>query len=280
MKNMSDVTTTTIAEAVSAAVQQLPPLRRWFATRMMAKQKVREDVYTMVAMKLAESSRAAAMMPPASYTALAAKPPGSGYGATEVEVYTADWSSFLKLLMEYLPMILDIIMKYFVLAVLLLCLGLAQGTPAAACDLDPLTRAHIRVAAKAYTFVGLTLPTRAVQVCGPDGCTTALVPVSRPAPVRAVLSAATRPLVRPTVVLQSAPVTTTAYSLPAVGDVTPDGGVVTSVTVTDTPATTTATAPVTVYTYQAATRRYNAWRPLLFGRWRARGGCGLFGWLR
>lgn len=217
--------TTTIEDAVSAAVEQLPPLRKWVAKRQLRRQSVRDDVYANVALALVNDERARDCCPAHSMQSLENR--YGSYGAATVEVYSADWAQFLELLVEYLPQILSILMQFFGVLVLALGLCLAGSSNATACDLNPLSRAAIVVKAPAKavstTLVrlqsrrplldALTTPrprqavTRAgATVCGPGGCVTTPAPVAIATQPQSVLVRTVAPVQAPAVSFVQAPV--------------------------------------------------------------------------
>jgi hypothetical protein len=104
---------TNINALLDQAIEKLPLVRRMLYKRLVKNEEARRDVCAVLIHKLQADSNAMALLPNMSLDSFTATTP-----------FTIDpdkLAKFLEILVKYLPMILDIIFKFFV-SVLLLCL--------------------------------------------------------------------------------------------------------------------------------------------------------------
>lgn len=97
---------TTIDSLLDKAVDKLPPVRRLLYRRLLTNKKNRENVSALLITKLENDEDACSCLPvvgDASFTA-----------STPFSIDPDNLDKFLAIIVKYLPMILEIIFKFFV----------------------------------------------------------------------------------------------------------------------------------------------------------------------
>lgn len=98
----------TLSQALDLAVDKLPLLRRRAANRRLSRPKIREAALDDLAIKLCDDCDCCSILGPAFVAALE-----SGSIDTKFELDLDQLERLLQIIIEYLPQILEIIMKLF-----------------------------------------------------------------------------------------------------------------------------------------------------------------------
>lgn len=171
-----------VNQLLEAAVDKLPPLRKRVTKLRMRNPRYREQVANEVAMHLAESDRVAS---------LGVKIPinDAQFGMdSKIGIDPGKLEELLKIIVTYLPQILDIIMRLFAPAIAFLVVSLAASLAMAQCPGGrcPSGRAFrvFRPAARAYAPAPVpTMQTVAASVQYVPQVQYTAPPVPMPAPV-------------------------------------------------------------------------------------------------
>lgn len=105
--------THTLPQAVDLAIDQLGPVRKSFMKRLMNRPKIREAIIENVALKLSDDERVKALGPEFGQYLGQVMSGQTGLMTAAFSIDTAKLEQLLKLIVEYLPQIIQIIMMLF-----------------------------------------------------------------------------------------------------------------------------------------------------------------------
>ncbi len=97
---------TTLDAQLDNAVNRLPPVRRAIYKRLLKSAEVRADVCDVLLLKLQSDSAAMALVPSSGQESFTATTPFS--------IDPENLEKWLAIIVKYLPMVLDILFKFFV----------------------------------------------------------------------------------------------------------------------------------------------------------------------
>lgn len=97
---------TTIDKLLDQAVEKLPPVRKMLYKRLLKRDEVRADITSVLVHKLQADTVALSLLPTMGDEAFTASTPFS--------IDPDKLDKFLEVIFKYLPIILDIIFKFFV----------------------------------------------------------------------------------------------------------------------------------------------------------------------